>query len=98
VALRIRQIDGDAVLQMMESIGQQGILQPPTVRPIGNDGEYELVAGLHRLKAAQQLGWNRIACRVLPLNKSQAELVEIDENLTNRSAVGNLPEPTSANL
>src|SRR5260370_41792206 len=66
---------------MMESIGQQGILQPPTVRPIGNDGEYELVAGLHRLEGAQQLDWNRIACRVLPLNKSQAELVEIDENL-----------------
>jgi ParB-like chromosome segregation protein Spo0J len=81
VALRIRQIDGDAVLQMMESIEQQGILQPPTVRPMGNDGDYELVAGLHRLEAAQRLGWRRIACRVLRLTKAQAELVEIDENL-----------------
>jgi ParB family chromosome partitioning protein len=42
---------------------------------------YRLVAGLHRLRAAESLGWTQIACVVVGLTEAQAELVEVDENL-----------------
>ena len=46
-----------------------------------NDGEFRLIAGLRRLKAAQALGWDDIEVYVVSPADAEAELlIEISEN------------------
>jgi ParB family transcriptional regulator, chromosome partitioning protein len=54
-------VDPAALAELVSSIKQAGLLQPVVVRraPEGN-GAYELIAGERRLRACQQLGWERI--------------------------------------
>jgi hypothetical protein len=40
-----------------------------------------LIAGLHRLKACELLGWEEIDANILDLNELDTKLTEIDENL-----------------
>jgi ParB family chromosome partitioning protein len=56
-----RDVDPAALEELVSSIKQAGLLQPVVVRrsPAGN-GAYELIAGERRLRACQQLGWERI--------------------------------------
>ena len=56
-----RDVDPAALEELVSSIKQAGLLQPVVVRrsPEGN-GAYELIAGERRLRACQQLGWERI--------------------------------------
>ncbi|MBD3252009.1 hypothetical protein GF380_06210 [Candidatus Uhrbacteria bacterium] len=62
--------------QLAQSIKEIGLLNPITVT-----GDMSLVAGLHRLKACESLGWQEIEANVVQLDTLQAELAEIDENL-----------------
>ncbi len=57
-----RHFDKAEMQELMDSIAQHGILQPLVVRRHGD--KYQLVAGERRLKAAQQLGWERVPCVV----------------------------------
>ena len=63
------------VNELAKSISEVGLLNPITI-----DRDHTLIAGLHRLEAAKQLGWTEIACTVSSLEGLQAELAEIDEN------------------
>src|SRR3989440_3428509 len=56
-----RTVDPGALDELVSSIKQAGLLQPIVVRkaPNGN-GAFELIAGERRLRACQQLGWERI--------------------------------------
>ena len=68
------------VEELADSIKELGLLTAITV-----DSEYNLIAGLHRLEAVKQLGWESIECIVLDLTGLQAELAEIDENFIRRN-------------
>jgi len=46
------------LLELVASIGSNGLLQPITVRRAGSG--FELIAGERRLRAVQQLGWHEI--------------------------------------
>jgi ParB family chromosome partitioning protein len=66
--------------EFAEDIKRHGLLNPVTVMQIG-DGEYRLLAGLRRLKAAQTLGWTEIDVNVVSPADAEAELrIEISEN------------------
>lgn len=65
--------------ELAESIRQHGILQPLTVRRIGN--AYELIAGERRLRAAQQIGLTEIPCIVMSMDQQQSALAAMVENL-----------------
>lgn len=65
-----------SVERLKESIAEVGLLQPIVI----TKGRM-LVAGLHRLEACRQLGWETIAVRIVALDAIRAELAEIDENL-----------------
>lgn len=80
VGQRFRAADPAKVATLAESMRQHGLLQPITVRMIG-DTEAELVAGLHRLEAARQLEWEWIDAVFVDADDIQAELIEIAENL-----------------
>jgi len=70
-----RKLDTDHIKELADSIQELGLLNPITI-----DREYFLIAGLHRLEAAKQLGWTKVECTVSSLEGLQAELAEIDEN------------------
>ncbi len=56
-----RDVDPAALEELVSSIKQAGLLQPVVVRRApGGNGAYELIAGERRLRACQQLGWERI--------------------------------------
>jgi ParB/RepB/Spo0J family partition protein len=70
----------DALSALADSIAEVGLLNPIRVRPTGGDG-YEVIAGSHRLQAAELLGWREIPAIVSDDDDLHAELAMIDENL-----------------
>lgn len=64
----------------MEKIGLQTPISV-VISGEGEDVEIVLVAGLHRLRAAQSLGWADIDAFEVELDEIDRELWEIDENL-----------------
>ena len=70
----------DDLKELAESIKQNGILQPLTVRKISVI-EYELISGERRLRAAAMCGKTKVPCYVIICNDTQAGLYSLVENL-----------------
>ncbi|RCJ42002.1 chromosome partitioning protein ParB [Nostoc minutum NIES-26] len=75
-----RYFDPDKQAQLVKSIREQGILEPLLVRPLEN-GNYELVAGERRYRAAQSIGLSEIPVVFRELDDQQALQVALIENL-----------------
>lgn len=63
----------------MESIRNQGIITPATVRK-KNDGRYELVSGHRRMRACEILGIPTLKCEVMNLSKEEATIFMVESN------------------
>ena len=72
--------DEDALSSLAESIREVGVLQPILVRPLG-DGEYELVAGERRWRAARRVGLVTIPALVHATDDAAALEHALVENL-----------------
>ena len=68
-----------ALQELADSIRQHGILQPLSVRRIGNS--YELIAGERRLRAAQMAGLTEIPCIVMTMDQQESGMAAMVENL-----------------
>ncbi|MBD2095121.1 ParB/RepB/Spo0J family partition protein [Trichocoleus sp. FACHB-591] len=75
-----RFFDADKMAQLVASVKEFGILEPLLVRPL-KSGEYELVAGERRLRAARELGLTEVPIVVHDLDERQALQVTLIENL-----------------
>lgn len=81
-----RPVDPAALAELKASMADIGLLNPITVWE-RNGWEAELVAGLHRLTAARDLGWTEIMCHILTGDEKDARaamaarMAEISENL-----------------
>ena len=64
---------------LAESIRRHGILQPLSVRRVGNG--YELIAGERRLRAAQMAGLTEIPCIVMNMDDRESGMAALVENL-----------------
>ena len=64
---------------LADSIKDNGLLQPITVRKVGNG--YELVSGERRLKACKMNGMEEIEAIVVDLNDEESAKLSIVENL-----------------
>lgn len=62
------------------SIRANGILQPINVRALEN-GEFELISGERRLRAARMIGMSKIPCVVMNVSDQQSALFSIIENI-----------------
>ncbi len=62
------------------SIRANGMLQPINVRQT-EDGEYQLISGERRLRAARMLGIGKIPCVVMKVSDEQSALFAIIENV-----------------
>ncbi len=70
----------EQLTELAESIKQDGILQPLTVRKISQI-EYELIAGERRLRAAAMCGKTKVPCIIISCTDQQASIYSLVENL-----------------
>lgn len=75
--------DPEAIAQLAESIRQYGVLNPLTVRRL-TSGEFELIAGERRLRAARVAGLNEVPCLVISANEESSSAIALVENLQRR--------------
>ncbi len=80
---RIRPVDDEHAKALAQSIVREGLMNPVTVRhtPNAKEGNYTLIAGAHRLRAAELLGYSAIDAVVVQADKDNAALLEVAENL-----------------
>ena len=72
----MRRVDETKVLELMTSYEEVGIINPISV-----DEEFTLIAGAHRLVAAENLGWESIEAKIFNEDDLTKKLIEISENL-----------------
>ena len=73
-------IDPDALQELAESIKAQGLVQPIVVRRI-DGGEYELIAGERRWRAAQIAGMHTIPAIIRDIPDQAAAAMSLIENI-----------------
>lgn len=77
-----RYFDPDKIEELAASIKEHGILENLLVRPLaGKAGQYELIAGERRYRAAQQIGLEDVPVTIRDLTDQQALEVALVENL-----------------
>ena len=69
----------EALAELADSIRRHGILQPLSVRRIGNN--YELIAGERRLRAGVLAGLTEIPCIVMNMDPEESGAAALVENL-----------------
>lgn len=74
-----RQFDEIELISLAESIRQNGILQPLTIR--SKNGRYELIAGERRLRAAKLAGLTKVPCITVDATERQSALFALIENI-----------------
>jgi len=74
-----REFRDDELAQLEASLKASGLLQPITVRPVGD--KYELIAGERRLRAATRLGWAEIPAVVKDFDDRTVLTLALVENL-----------------
>lgn len=76
-----RKIFNDETIdELAQSIKQYGIIQPLTVRRIGNE-RYELVAGERRLRAANKAGLSKVPVILVDITDKDSAAIALLENL-----------------
>lgn len=77
-----RVFDEDALSELSESIKQHGVLQPLLVRALDADaGQYEIIAGERRWRAAQKARLHELPVIVLDISDVEAFEIALIENL-----------------
>lgn len=71
--------DDEALQDLADSIKEQGIIQPITVRKLGYD-KYQIIAGERRLKAAKIVGLKEVPCYIRVANDEQMLELALIEN------------------
>ena len=76
-------MDEGSLAELAESIRTQGVIQPITVRALGQDapGEYEIIAGERRFRAAQLAGLKEVPVQVRDVTDENAAVIALIENI-----------------
>jgi len=75
-----RQFDHASLLELAQSIKENGILQPLTVRAVGN-GDFELIAGERRMRASLIAGLTHVPCIEISADEHQSSVLSLLENI-----------------
>lgn len=79
-----KRFDFDELENLAQSIRENGILQPITVRKL-EDKTYELVSGERRLRAARLVGLTKIPAVVVNIGEKESAMFSVIENLQRES-------------
>ena len=72
--------DDDEMLNLTQSISENGILSPLIVRPIENN-EYEVISGHRRLHAGVKAGMDKVPALIYEMDRDAAVIALVDSNL-----------------
>lgn len=72
--------DEEELNSLAASIRSQGLIQPITVRQIG-EGKYEIIAGERRYRACRIAGFTKVPCYILTPTEDQAAQMALVENI-----------------
>ncbi|MBW3534066.1 MAG: ParB/RepB/Spo0J family partition protein [Gemmatimonadetes bacterium] len=87
-----KEFSEEELAELVESIRENGLLQPLVVRPSPSQaGRYELVAGERRLRSVQRLEWADVPVVVREVDDEALLVLALVENLQ-REALGPLEE------
>jgi len=81
---QLRSVDDD-LDDLVNSITQKGLLQPIIVRMVGNNNNYEIVAGFRRYSACKILGWRKMPCQIVDLTDKEAFEIAMIENVQRKT-------------
>ncbi|MBD5636632.1 MAG: ParB/RepB/Spo0J family partition protein [Clostridia bacterium] len=74
-----KEFDGDALFDLMKSIKEHGIINPIVVSP--RDGQYMIIAGERRYRAAQMAGLEKVPVIVKDYSEKEIQEISLIENL-----------------
>ena len=72
--------DGIEQRELVESIAQNGLLEPITVRSF-SAGEYEIISGHRRVEACKELGITEVPATIKAMSKDEATIAMVDSNI-----------------
>ena len=72
--------DGIEQRELVESIAQNGLLEPITVRSF-SAGEYEIISGHRRVEACEELGITEVPATIKEMSKDEATIAMVDSNI-----------------
>lgn len=67
--------------RLIASVREKGVLQPILVRPLGETGKFQIIAGERRWRAAQSAGQHEVPVHVMNLTDAQVMEVALIENV-----------------
>ncbi len=73
-------MDEGSLYELAESIRGQGVMQPVLVRPV-DGGDYEIIAGERRVRAARLAGLDDVPVLVKPVTDEAAAVMGLIENI-----------------
>lgn len=73
--------DFDGLEELAQSIRQNGILQPLTIRKENGNDDFELVAGERRLRAAKLAGLTSVPCILVEMTGRNSAVMALIENI-----------------
>ena len=76
-----KHFDEASLVELADSIRQQGVLQPIGVRPINEIGKFEIVFGERRYRASLMADMTEIPATILNVSDEVAEEMAVTENL-----------------
>jgi ParB family chromosome partitioning protein len=74
-------MDSEALGELAESIKAQGVMQPILVRPLTQDGLFEIIAGERRFRASQMAGLSEVPVLVKSVPDEAALAMALIENI-----------------
>ena len=74
-------LDDDSINNLTESVQDNGIMEPMTVRPIENTDNYEIISGHRRYRAAQKAGITQAPAFIRAVSRDEAAIMLVDSNL-----------------
>ena len=74
-------LDDDSMNDLTESIQDNGIMEPLTVRPLEDTDIYEIISGHRRYHAAQKAGLTEVPAFIRAVSRDEAAIMLVDSNL-----------------
>ena len=74
-------LDDDSMNDLTESIQDNGIMEPLTVRPLEDTDNYEIISGHRRYHAAKKAGLTQVPAFIRAVSRDEAAIMLVDSNL-----------------
>lgn len=81
---KFKGLDGEKQRVMVESIEEQGIIVPLTLRKLDSPGIYEIISGERRWRCAKIVGLTHVPAHIVECDEETAIMMLTEANLLNR--------------